>query len=212
MTHQDQISSYFDGGLSMEQEQEFLISLAASEGLRKTFRSDLVLQGLVHQDELRIAPPREMRAAVFAAIGLGLGATALTSSRAEAAGSATTAPKSPAPAPTTPMTFIRGLVGTKVNAIITAGGVFLSGLAGYAVHDMVSHPATPVTVTTPISVSQEAVQQPVFQSPNAVPAPTVAAKPTVAKHHATKRATDVKSVPSGMTGNPTMIGSEDPVK
>src|SRR4051812_25431404 len=83
MTHDERISSYIDNELTPEMEQEFLISLAASDGLRRSFRSELVLQKVLHRDEAVTAPPREMRAAIFATVGLG--AAALGASKANAA-------------------------------------------------------------------------------------------------------------------------------
>ena len=71
MTHDDRISSYIDNEFSAEQEQEFLISLAASEGLRKSFRSELVLKKVLHHDEAAMNPPRKLGGAVFASLGLG---------------------------------------------------------------------------------------------------------------------------------------------
>src|SRR5436309_487688 len=84
MTQHDQISAYIDGELNPEQEQDFLISLASSDGLRKSFRSELVLKNVIHRDEVLTTPSRNMRGAVLTTLGIA-GATALASESAEAA-------------------------------------------------------------------------------------------------------------------------------
>src|SRR3954470_16450821 len=84
MTQDERISAYIDNELSLEQEQEFLISLAASDGLRKSFRSELVLKKVLHRDEAVTNPPRKLRGAVFATLGLAE-ASELTASNANAA-------------------------------------------------------------------------------------------------------------------------------
>src|SRR5437870_8070456 len=84
MTQHDQISAYIDGELTPEQEQDFLISLASSDNLRKTFRSELVLKNVIHRDEVLTSPSRTMRGAVVTTLGLGAGAT-VASETAEAA-------------------------------------------------------------------------------------------------------------------------------
>src|SRR5580704_2985487 len=86
MTHDERISSYIDNEFSSEQEQEFLISLAASEGLRKSFRSELVLKKVLHRDVATVNPPRKLRGAVFAS--LGLGGAGITMNKANATQSA----------------------------------------------------------------------------------------------------------------------------
>ena len=63
MTNHDQISSFIDNELNHDQEQDFLISLASSEGLRKSFRSELVLKNIIHRDEVLTAPSRDLRPA-----------------------------------------------------------------------------------------------------------------------------------------------------
>ncbi len=127
MTHDERISSYIDNELTVEQEQEFLISLAASDGLRKSFRSELVLKKVLHHDEAVMNPPRKLRGAVFAT--LGLAAATATASKASAAQSATG------------RTFVRSLFATKLSMLLTAAGLSLSALAGYGVHSIVAPPS-----------------------------------------------------------------------
>ncbi len=150
MTHDERISSYIDNEFSAEQEQEFLISLAASEGLRKSFRSELVLKKVLHHDEAAMNPPRKLRGAVFAS--LGLGAAGLSAPKANA----------------TPAAATRGLMktffATKLNTLVTVAGLSISALAGYGVHSIISPGTTQVEPAAPVI-------QMVTPSPQSVPTP-----------------------------------------
>ncbi len=146
MTHDERISSYIDNELSGEQEQEFLISLAASDALRKSFRSELVLKKVLHHDEMATNPPRRLRGAVFAAVGL---------AGAGIAG-AGMAPAHAAPVASSASGLVKSLFATKMSTLITAAGISLSAVAGYGVH----------TVIAPKDVAP--VQS--VQAPRAIPA------------------------------------------
>jgi hypothetical protein len=126
MTHDDRISSYIDNEFTAEQEQEFLISLAASEGLRKSFRSELVLKKVLHRDEAATAPPRRLRAAVFAT--LGLGGAGLSTSKANAAQPVAAASRG----------LIKTFFATKMSTLATVAGLSISAIAGYGVRLVVS--------------------------------------------------------------------------
>ena len=154
MTHDERISSYIDNEFSSEQEQEFLISLAASEGLRKSFRSELVLKKVLHRDEATVNPPRKLRGAVFATLGLagtGIGVNKANATQAASRG------------------MLKTLFATKMSALVTVAGLSLSALTGYGVRLIVSPdvavtPSAHVTnlshgITQPVqSVSQPAIQ------------------------------------------------------
>src|SRR5881227_3753218 len=118
MTQDERISAYIDNELTTDQEQEFLISLAASDGLRKSFRSELVLKKVLHRDESVTNPPRKMRTAVFAT--LGLAAADLAAPKADAAPHGAMASKG----------LMKTLFATKMNALVTAAGISVSALAG----------------------------------------------------------------------------------
>src|SRR5207248_5080441 len=118
MTHDERISSYIDNELSSEQEQEFLISLAASDGLRKSFRSELVVKNIMHKSEPM--PSRRLRGAVFAAVGIGAASTIATEHATAAAARSTTS-------------AFKSLFATKVGALVTAGAIGTSALVGYGV-------------------------------------------------------------------------------
>jgi hypothetical protein len=156
MNVQDQISSYIDNELSTEAEQEFLISLAASEGLRKSFRSELLMKNILHQDVASTRPPHQMRNAIFGAVGMAAGASA-------PAGGATT------PSATSAGGLLgRIFVAAKMNVVVGSALVALSLGTGYLAHDFVqssettvlrsapSHQvvAVPNTVQNPISVTK----------------------------------------------------------
>jgi hypothetical protein len=198
MTNDERISSYIDNELSSEQEQEFLISLAASDGLRKSFRSELVMKKVVRRDEMLTNPPREMRAAVFATLGLSA-ASALSASKANAATSSpapsapqTVVPSHPASsAPAASHGLLKTLFATKMNTLVTAAGISLSALGGYGVHAIVTPTAAPTTQQSLQTAPAPAVV------PSNVPAsslvsevPAVSEKkasPTLATSHKAKR-------------------------
>ncbi|HWF44932.1 MAG TPA: hypothetical protein VG537_09850 [Candidatus Kapabacteria bacterium] len=160
MTHDERISAYIDNELSTEQEQEFLISLAASDGLRKSFRSELVMKNVLHRDEMVTNPPREMRAALFAT--LGIGAAAATASKADAAQSASNAGHSIAS-----HSLIKTFFATKMSALVTAVGISISALAGYGVHSIVdADHVSPAQQTEHVSNSKQA--NPVNATPSVV--------------------------------------------
>ena len=150
MTQDERISAYIDNELSAEQEQEFLISLAASNGLRKSFRSELVLKNVLHRDGAVTNPPGTMRSAVFAALGLGI-ATGV-STKADAAQKANSASQS----------LFKTFFATKISTLVTAAGISVSALAGYGVHSVLTagHPSQVENVRTLPAQNQAA---PVYQ-------------------------------------------------
>lgn len=186
MTNDDRISAYIDNELTTEQEQELLISLAANDSLRKSFRSELVLKKVVHADERGINPPRYLRAAVFAAIGLGV-ATAATA-EAQAA-TVQTAPAASVTASAPTHGLLKTLFASKLNALLTAAGLTVAGVTGYGVHTLVNPSAhqeilAPTTTTAPMTPMQttetpsNTMQQP---TPASEPAVTDA-QPSVTPH------------------------------
>ena len=179
MTHDERISSYIDNELSPEQEQEFLISLAASDGLRKSFRSELVMKNVMHKSEAN--PPRRMRGAVFAAVGIGAASTIATEHAATAASKSTAS-------------AIKSLFATKVGALVTAGAIGTSALVGYGVRtatEPAQQPAKVVMHSVPAPVKSEATQ-------NTEEAPALTSSSQVSDRHqpavsATVGATHAKS-------------------
>ncbi len=157
MTSHDQISAYIDNELGAEQEQDFLISLASSDGLRKSFRSELVLKNVIHQDEVLTTPSRDMRGAVLTTLGIA-GVSALASETADAAGTAVSATKA---------TFIKTMFASKLNALVTASMVTASALGGYAVRTIVAE--KPATHTASTQIIRNA--QPIITAPTEVASP-----------------------------------------
>ncbi len=139
MTHDERISSYIDNELSAEQEQEFLISLAASDGLRKSFRSELVLKKVLHHDEAATNPPRKLRAAVFTTLGLG-GATGASSAML---GANNARAAQPAARMIGQRGLLKSLFATKMSTLVTVVGISASALAGYGVRTLTAPPVTP---------------------------------------------------------------------
>ena len=202
MTHDERISSYIDNEFSAEQEQEFLISLAASEGLRRSFRSELVLKKVLHHDEAAMNPPRKLRGAVFATLGLsGVG---LSTNKANATQAASRG-------------MLKSLFATKMSALVTVAGLSISALAGYGVRSIESSAVPSSSHVTNVSngthVAVPAVQnvsQPV-SAPSTVITP-VDKKPMLAvKHnHLNHPAVSSATEPvNGTTGGGT-IGLEPP--
>jgi len=198
MTHDERISSFVDNELSSEQEQEFLISLAASDTLRRSFRSELVLKKVLHRDEAMITPPREMRAAIMATLGLGLagaGASAIAT-RAEAA------PVAQQAVSTASHGLLKTLFATKVNAIVTAATLSVTALAGYGVHSIVQPPQATEQVVKQQTTTPRTSEYPATLDIQNKPAETAATtrsattsvdtkqsvtKPSISRHAGTSR-------------------------
>ena len=166
MNVQDQISSYIDNELSTEAEQEFLISLAASEGLRKSFRSELLMKNILHQDVATTRPPHQMRNAIFGAVGLTAGASA------PAGGAATSG------AASTGGLLGRILLAAKMNIVVGSTLVALSLGTGYLAHDFVQSSETTTLRSAPsqhVLTLPQGVQNPVLVSPSSQTPPLGAA-------------------------------------
>lgn len=146
MTNNDLISSYIDNELSREQEQEFLIKLAANDNLRNSFRTELTLKNIVQRDESLITPPRALRASIFAAVGL---------SATESAQATTTSASA-----TQSTSFLKTLFATKLNTAFTTLGLSVATIFGYVGHDMLNAESTAPSQVT----QQPAVIQPVEES------------------------------------------------
>ena len=211
MTHDERISSYIDNEFSSEQEQEFLISLAASEGLRKSFRSELVLKKVLHRDEATVNPPRKLRGAVFAS--LGLGGAGITMNKANATQSFAS------------RGMLKALFATKMSTLVTVAGLSLSALAGYGVRSVVSQDATviPSHVTnasdvthgvvpaTP-NISQQAISAP-SQVANVEQIAPVEKKPAIAvkhQHHIDHPAVSAQTEPVSGTAGGGPVSIEPP--
>lgn len=196
MGYHDEISSYIDNELSREQEQEFLISLAANENLRKAFRSELVLKNVLHQDERLTAPPREMRGAVLAALGIGVAADALgTAHTTQQVVSASTSPAAPT-------SFFKTLFATKVNTLLTTASLICSATVGFVTHAVVQpadHPQQVIAQPAGSSAVHPATQTPVFQKSETSTVATPLANETT------------ESAPSIQTPPATSKGSEHPI-
>ena len=129
MTQHDQISAFIDNELTHDAEQDFLISLASNDGVRKAFRSELVLKNVIHQDEMLTTPNRDVRGAILATLGIGT-ATALTASSANAA-------------TTVASTGMKALFATKINMLLTATIITASAATGFVASSVINHSAAP---------------------------------------------------------------------
>jgi hypothetical protein len=213
MTNDERISAYIDNELTGEQEQELLISLAANDSLRKSFRSELVLKKVLRADERSVNPPRHLRTAVFAAIGLGA-ATAATAEAQAATAQATT--QAAAPSVTTVSAPAHGLLKTlfasKLNALLTAAGLTVAGFAGYGVHTLVAPTAqhevlAPTTTTAPLQTNEAPATT---AQPNAATAAEPAATdatPNVAQRSAGHRALS-RAIQHAASSEPTQADTQ----
>ena len=201
MTQHDKISAYIDNELSHEAEQDFLISLASNDGVRKAFRSELVMKSVIHQDELATLPNRDLRGAILATIGVGT-----ASAVAGEASASTVAAAKPA------VSGLKALFATKFNALITAGIVTVSAVGGYVtntvVHSGSNAPLTapavqtaapaPMNTTTPITIETPAITEPAaaieaHTKKSAAPSKAPLTKPT------TNAVTGTTSMPGAVT-------------
>jgi hypothetical protein len=159
MTHHDLISSYIDNELTGAQEQEFLISLAANDNLRSSFRTELTLKNIVHRDESLITPPRALRASVFAAVGLAAAAAAPEASNAmaNAASNPTTSTTTVA---TQSSSFFKALFATKVNALFTTLSLSVATLVGFVGHDVIVGEPTQTVQTSNTTPSTKTIAEP----------------------------------------------------
>jgi hypothetical protein len=234
MTHDERISSYIDNELSAQDEQDFLISLAASDGLRKSFRSELVLKNVLHRDEASTNPPRRLRAAVFAAVGLAATGIAAENAQASQAGSGFSQAGSAAPRgivqSTAPRGLLKALFATKLNILATVASLFVSALAGYGVRtvtapapqiiEQTSHVAAPSSMVSPV----QQVQPPVVISQSSADRASIGSGTSSQNHSATakhaklatimskhiQQAESAKSPVNGTVGGGTAI--MEPVK
>src|SRR5687767_9082417 len=116
MTYHDKISAFIDNELTHDAEQDFLISLASNESVRRAFRSELVMKNVIHQDELATQPKRDLRGVLLGTLGIGT-ATAVAE---EASAAATVVPS-----------LWQSVVVSKINALFVAGIVTVSAATGY---------------------------------------------------------------------------------
>lgn len=193
MTYHDKISAFIDNELTHDAEQDFLISLASNESVRRAFRSELVMKSVIHQDELATQPKRDMRGVLLGTLGIGT-ATAI----AEEASAATAAVPS----------LWQSVVASKINALFVAAIVTVSAATGYVTHEVLN-PATPEVITRmvvqPAEAPREIDQSPVVTAPMNIDNSAVTEAPT---KKATKKSmkpaveptTTTPAEPSGTSG------------
>lgn len=193
-TYHDKISAFIDNEMSHDAEQDFLISLASNDGVRRAFRSELVMKNVIHQDEIATQPRRDLRAVLLGT--LGVGTTAAVTQQAAASG------------------VLQSLFASKVGALVVAGLVTVSAAGGYVAHSIIS-PSEPSVITrTIIQPTSEAprqvepapiVSEPVTQA--VTKAPAKAAKTTKRKPVVTSEPAAAEPATSG-TGSVTIEDSK----
>jgi hypothetical protein len=188
MTYHDKISAFIDNELSHDAEQDFLISLASNESVRRAFRSELVMKNVIHDDELATQPKRDLRGALLGTLGIGT-ATAVAE---EASAAASAVPS-----------LWHSVVASKINALFVAGIVTVSAVTGYVTHEVLS-PATPEVITRTIIQPAEAPRE-IDQSPMVTTPASNTAAVTEAPRKAkvTKKAAKPVSEPAATSAEPT---------
>ncbi len=152
MDYQDKISSYIENELTAEGEQEFLISLAASETLRRSFRSELTMKKILRQDDQMLSPPRDMRSHVFSAIGIGA-----------------------VSAPSAATQVARGFFASKVQTFMSALALVGSMAVGYVMHGVIQPSTQAITTVQPTASTPPALAPPALAAPAAAPDQNAAA-------------------------------------
>jgi negative regulator of sigma E activity len=194
MTQHDKISAYIDNELTHEAEQDFLISLASNDGVRKAFRSELVMKSVIHQDELATLPNRDLRGAILATIGVGA-----ASAVAGEASATTVAVANPS------AIGLKALFATKLNALITVGIVSVSAIGGYVTNTIV-HSTDNTVVTAPATqrVAPVLMNSPATTIETPFPEPAVAIEAPTKKVTAPTKAPLPKPTTNATTGTISM--------
>jgi hypothetical protein len=176
---EESINRYLEHAMSSAEEQNFLITLAASDDMRMAFRSHLELMKAVRKDKDDLRSVAQVRNRTLAALGLSATAASafieqeLVRSNKQQAVRHAEVVSGPGPL----LTRIGRFIGTQKLALgtglalgmLTATGVFTSGVfspsieAGkHAATRMIDHPSQPVsapkTVNPAVSTSQPAAQ------------------------------------------------------
>jgi hypothetical protein len=190
------ISRYFDRQMSSSEEQNFLISLAASNELRLAFRGQLELMKAIRDDKHEMRPIGEVRSRTLATLGLSAAATAPFLEHAlinngSAAAKATTA-KAPARSFFNRLAGKLVLTGSSLVAGFLAAGLFFG-----------SHVATPVQ-----HIGQTPTVQSSAQPANPAPASSNVEKTSDATVHQATHSLLPEHARLRHSGVPTTNGSE----
>lgn len=211
LKHDELIARYFEHKMSSKEEQNFLITLAASDELRLQFRSHLELMKAVRQDKDDMRPVAQVRNRTMAALGL---STAVVSqffehglvqehkyAAQQAAQPLVQAPVAqatvaePITATKGLLTSLRGIV--RSRAVILSAGLVLGFAAAFSysnqeqstTKDLPASGVQHISVSAPNPVStQSTVEE---QPRDAAPATSQVAEPSTApkeisKHQATR--------------------------
>ena len=169
MKQEEQINRYLEHGMSSAEEQNFLISLAASDDMRMAFRSHLELMKAVRRDKDDLRSVAQVRNRTLAALGLSATAASafieqeLVRSNKEHAAPLQHAEVVSGPGPL--LTRIGRFIGMQKLAIgtglalgfLAATGVFTSGLVGSS-HEALKSPSA--AVSQPVSEPKAPAESP----------------------------------------------------
>src|ERR1035437_1147656 len=221
MRQEEQISRYFDHAMTSSEEQNFLITLAASDGMRIAFRSQLELMKAVRSDADSLRSVAAVRDRTLTA--LGLSATAVTpfieqellrSARShDAAQAAAQAGSSPRRTP-------RGVFSKPKYALGT--GLFLGFLSAVALMNIatpghVSQPANAIRVTQPASPAVNPLTKETIPASNDLHTVADERSSSVAGHHRSHGQTSAVStktsaMPEVVSSKPARIDVKQTIK
>lgn len=70
MNTHDPINAYLSNEMTPDQERQFLISVAASDSLRRALKSEVMIERIITREEREMAVPHTLRSAILAEAGL----------------------------------------------------------------------------------------------------------------------------------------------
>ena len=196
---EEQLNEFFENGMSPADEQNFLISVAASDELRRAFRSQLELMKAVRSDKDSLRSVAQVRNRTLAALGLSATAAGQFFEhellRGEKAAARPAAETLVAQAPSTGMQWAARLSGRLLHApaLTLAGGLLLGILSTTAVEHFASVPpsggAVPATIHSERSQASRAETIPSKNGLHTTGERSFAtvAKVRIATHHAAAR-------------------------
>jgi len=167
LKYDDLIARYFEHRMTPKEEQNFLISLAASDEMRLQFRSHLELMKAVRQDKDDMRPVAHVRARTLTALGL---STAVVSQFLEHG--IINSDKAPAEAPQPVQSAgigakgkFGGLRSIFRNGLITLSSGLIIGFAGALAYFGSNNPSTVHPQVTTPQVVAPSVTQPSSREP-----------------------------------------------
>ena len=163
LKQEELLTKYFEHRMSVEEEQNFLIQLAASDDLRTAFRSHLELQKAIRDDKDDLRAVAQVRNRTLVALGLSAAAVTpfieqeLMKSRQNAETAAQPVPQMASIAPKA-STFSRLAGILRSRSVILTSGLLIGFTAATAIFS--PHSNQPATVPATTAVHQNTASEP----------------------------------------------------